>query len=245
MNIYVCTLGMALVLGFAGIASAQDETTEQVDWEDAATYAELMDEFVSDDDVAMETYYDEAQNVLWSQPAAEPVEAAAEVFAQGAEYAATLDFFQWIVPVVLWLCDNNESSDANCASGTNYKWAEGDFHLLGTAGNTATYAADSQNCTYSSIDRIRVRGSSNYVDYCDDDFLGYYSTTEGPWQGDPAYDSCGQTWYGTSWYELDDSPNINNRTYYTSLSEANVARFRFYVYKSVYYSVIQIRNCIE
>jgi opacity protein-like surface antigen len=60
----VCAIA---VLAFAAPALAQDDEAE-VDWDEAIEFAELTDTYV-ENGVEWETYYDELQNVMWSQPA--------------------------------------------------------------------------------------------------------------------------------------------------------------------------------
>ncbi|MCK9461940.1 MAG: hypothetical protein M0R80_20100 [Proteobacteria bacterium] len=246
MKASVCAAVVAMMMGFVWSASAQEEeSTQQVDWEDAAYYAELMDTFVNDDGVLMATYYDEAQNVLWSQPASEPVEAAADVFAQGGEYAMTLDFFQWIVPTSLWLCEKDEGDDANCDdAGSFFKWSTGDFALVDTSATVAYYDALDTACSYPGIERVRATGSSNLTDYCDSNYNGYYWNPETDNFYNAYEDSCSGLGTPTIYrYTLDDSPNVDDFTYGDS---ERAARFRFLVPGSTYhYTEIWLASCIQ
>jgi hypothetical protein len=238
-----CALALALVAGFAGRASAsqvvaEEETTQVVDWDDAAYYAELMETYVDDNGVWLNVYYDEGQNVLWSQPVDVSLEEAAEALIKGSEHAETLLITQWVVPTVLWLCDYNESADANCTSGTNYKWGSGDFALDHVSGNYAYYTADDPPCEMTSIERVRAKGTSNYSDYCDDNYLGQYYHN-GSWPTAEEY-SCYLA-YLKFYYDLDESTGLVNETY---LSGAYVARFIYYSSGTQYRSYVSIATCI-
>jgi hypothetical protein len=247
-KVFVCAVFAALVVSFAFAASAQEEdTTEQVDWNDAANYAELMDTFTNSSDVEMATYYVEGQNVLWSQPASMSVEDATAELAKDPEGAGLDSISQWVVPTSLWLCDNNKSSDTTCTSGTNYKWGGGDFSLDHVSGLYAYYVADSLDCSYESIERIRSMGSSNVADYChgdDGDYRGYYSAVGGGWSSPVDDDWCGHI--TTYFYGIDDSSHITNRTY-DGTSGENVVRFRFWVTAEnlYYYTVVSIGTCLR
>jgi hypothetical protein len=237
-------VGIAVALFFVSgpvAASETEEMTEQVDWDDAAYYAELMDTFVNDDAVVMDTYYDEGQNVLWSQPASELVEAAADVFPQGAEYAMTLDFFEWIAPTLLWLCHEDEGE---CIDG--HKWSGGDFNLFDTSATVAYYEALDPDCSYTGIERIRAKGSSNFVDYCDAYYWGYYRNDADTGWGSTDVRSCSGIGSPPSYrYTLDDSSHVDGYSY-TPTGATRVARFRFAVPGAAYhYSEIWLASCLE
>ena len=248
-NVFVCAAVVALVMGFAGAASAQEEeTTEFVDWNDAVYYAELMDTWVNDDGVEMSTYYDEAQNLLWSQPADLPVDAAAKAFAVGPDYAETLLITQWVVPMLLWLCDNDghEDDDPNCIEGTNFKLSTaGNFHLDSVVGRTAFYHTNSGPCELSSIERLRAKGGSSTTNYCDaedSDYTGYYFTTSSQWalaDGDTCYSFI--SWY---YYMIDDSNHITNRTY-GGYSSTRVAKFKYKSGGDFYGTEVWLEGCLQ
>jgi hypothetical protein len=232
-------LGLLLVsVNASASEDVEEETTQVVDWDDAAYYAELMETYVDDNDVWLNVYYDEGQNVLWSQPVDVSLEEAAEALIKGSEYAETLLITQWVVPTVLWLCDNNESSDANCTSGTNFKWGSGDFALDYVSGNYAYYTALDPPCEATSIERVRAKGTSNYSDYCDDAYYGQYNN--GTWHTAEDY-SCYLA-YLKFYYDLDESSGISNQTY---LSGSYVARFIYYSSGTQYRSYVSLATCIE
>ena len=246
-NVFVYATIVALVVSFAGAASAQEEdTTQSVDWEDAAYYGELMDTFVNAKGVEMSTYYDEAQNVLWSQPAAMKMEEAVEALSAGPEKAGTLLITQWVVPMLLWLCDYNESADELCTSGTNYKWnSAGDFYLDYIAGTTAFYNTDWADCAMSSIERVRAKGGSSTTNYCsagDSDYRGYYWTTSATWA--VADDDSCYTLSGYYYYNVDDSSHITNRTY-GGYSATRVVKFRYETGGDIYATEIWLQGCLE
>jgi hypothetical protein len=66
MKMLITLAGALTVLAFSAGAWAQDE--EAVDWDEAIEFAEITDTYV-ENGVTWETYYDELQNVMWSQPA--------------------------------------------------------------------------------------------------------------------------------------------------------------------------------
>jgi hypothetical protein len=243
MKTLLCALACALVASFALGASAQDEeTSEQVDWAEAAEYAELMDTWVNAKDVEMATYYDEAQNVLWSQPAAMSVEDATAELAEDPEGAMLDSISQWIVPKVLWLCGKDESDDSGCDDGdvTNYKWAAGDFSLSEVDDNWAYYNAESMGCSnYTDVERIYTRGTSYVTDYCDGNFYAKYYVGSSAYS--PDEDDCYRSLLDYYYY-LDDSSHINNRTY--SGYGEKVMRYRFLA-DQYYYVVVSIASCLE
>jgi hypothetical protein len=248
-NVFVCVLGMALMLGFAGIASAQEEdTTQQVDWDDAVNYAELMDTWVNDDSIEMNTYYDDAQNVLWSQPADLPIEAAAKAFAVGPKYAETLLITQWVVPMSLWLCDNDKDDDSSCTSGTNYKWTTaGDFYLVEVISPTAYYVTDYSPCVMSSIERVRSQGGSSTTNYCDDagsDYDGYYAHGDGAFHAAAGDEEWCSYPFGYYYYYVDDSDDISGETY-TEYNPTNIVKFRYKSGGTFYYTLVTFMGCLE
>jgi hypothetical protein len=204
-----------------------------------------MDTFVNGGGVTMETYYDEGQNVLWSQPASMSVEEATAALAEDPEEAMLDSISQWIVPYGLWLCDNNESADANCTSGTNYKWSGDDISLAGTSEHYAYFYARHLDCAYSSIERVYSVGMSSDTDYCDGGlYLGSYRTASSPPTWAPAEDDWCGSYYATHYYGLDDSSHITNRTYDTYDSEY-VVRFRFWADSSWHYTIVYLQSCWE
>jgi hypothetical protein len=247
MKMFVGMLVTALALCFAGTASAQDEdTSQQVDWEEAATYAELTDTWVNDSDVEMATYYDEAQNVLWSQPASMSVEEGAAVLTKGPEYAETLLVSTWVLPTVLWLCGKDEADDSGCDDGdvTNYKWGSDDIELEGTYGNLAIYHAaclDPEDGLYQLIQRVYAKGTSYTTDYCEAGYEGAYHD--------------GSTWVAAeeNWctqltiynYYLDESTDVDDYEYDVTESTPPVAAFKYPVTGSSYrYSQIFLARCL-
>jgi len=239
-KVFVCAVFAALVVSFAFAASAQDEeTTEQVDWADAAYYAELMDTWVNDNGIEMNTYYDDAQNLLWSMPSSLKVEAAAEAFAVGPEHAGTLLITQWIVPTSLWLCIEDEGDDPTCADG--YKWGTGDFGLYEVVDKTAVYHALDTGCGYDNIERVYASGTSGPTNYCPNSFKGYYRDSYWWFTADDFW--CNY-WLYTYRYYLDDSVNIDD-FYYDTYGSVRVARFRFVVDSSYYYTEIWLASCIQ
>jgi len=242
-KVFVCALFGALVVSFAFAASAQDEdTTEQVDWAEAAYYAELMDTFVNGNGVTMDTYYDEGQNVLWSQPASMTVEAATAALAVDPEHAGTLDTFQWVVPTALWLCHKDEIDDSSCSDG--HKWVGGDFNLVSVVGSVAIYNALETDCLYEDIERVYAAGNSNLADYCDDNYVGsYYSHASSTYQ--PADDYWCNYWLGNYRYYLDDSSHVDYYDYDTSESTPPVAGFKYFVRGlGNHYTRIYLARCL-
>lgn len=252
MKAFVCAAIAALVMvGFVGIAGASDASMEeeaysvQVDWDDAVEWAELMDTYPNDDDVMIAVYYDEGQNVLWDQPASEPVEAAAEVFPLGAEKAGALLFTQRVVPTSLWLCDNDEDDDTNCTSGTNYKWGSDEIGLDYVDGVHAYYFASEANgnpCSIDSIERIRSTGSSSTTDYCDGYYRGKYYD-----QNAPGFTDADDYWclaiLGIYTYGLDESDQVDDYEY-DLYGDEDAAQFKYRVGLAYYYSNLKILNCL-
>jgi hypothetical protein len=252
-NVFVCVLGVALVLGFAGIASAQEDgTTEQVDWDDAAYYAELMDTFVNGHGVLMDTYYDEGQNVLWSQPASVKVEEAAAALAEGPDHAMALDTFQWVVPKLLWMCNYNAVDNPTCNIGTNYKWGATDFVLVTVTGNWAYFSTDSNlaACMKYHIERIRSSGTSAGYNYCsgeDDDYDGYVHDGSGTLilaEG-ATEEWCTSSMYNYYYYvDISDDLHLDDETY-NNWNSIYAARFRYLVSGEYYRTVVSVMGCLE
>jgi hypothetical protein len=250
-NVFVCVFGMALVLGFAGIASAQDDgTTEQVDWDDAAYYAELMDTFVNGHGVIMNTYYDGGQNVLWSQPASVKVEEATAALAEGPEHAMTLDTFQWVVPTSLWMCHYDAGTNPTCNLGTNYKWDSDDFVLVTVTGNWAYFSTDSNlaACMKYGIDRIRSSGTSNTYNYCSGEGRDYDGWVYDPAGNIIAAEGATEEWCSNSmyifYYYVDISDDLDNETY-NNWNSIDAARFRYLVSGEYYRTVVSVMGCLE
>ena len=251
MKAFVCAAIAALVMvGFVGIAGASDASMEeeaysvQVDWDDAVEWAELMDTYLNDDGDVIDVYYDEGQNVLWDQPASEPVEAAAEVFPLGAEKAGALLFTQRVVPTSLWLCDNDEDDDTNCTSGTNYKWGSDEIGLDYVDGVHAYYFASEANgnpCSIDSIERIRSTGSSSTTDYCDANYLGYYNDLSSGWE--PAEDDWCFALFGQYIYGLDESDAVDDYEY-DLYGDVDAALFEYRVGLLTFYSELRVLNCL-
>ena len=73
--------------------------TEEVDWEEALEFAELVDWHVENGETWV-TYHDELQGVMWSQPASTTDRQVLEFFLAEPDERGTLDFciYQWLVP---------------------------------------------------------------------------------------------------------------------------------------------------
>ena len=239
----VLGIAMAAIIAGPSIASAQEEgTTEQVNWPAAAEYAELVDTYANDDGVVLNTYWDDVQNILWSQPASLSVEAAAAAFTVGPEHAANLLITQWIVPTSLWLCDNNKVGDTNCAEGTNYKWASGEITFSSSLGEYATFVAnnDPNTCIMSSIERMRVVGTSSFTDYCDAYYIGKYYHSTVYWAAEDNDCDLYKTGY---FYWADESTGLVNETYNCEDPGTPVARFQFWVSGKTHYSTLVLAGC--
>jgi hypothetical protein len=238
-KVFVCAVFAALVASFALAASARDEdTTEQVDWSEAANYAELMDTFVNSNNVEMATYYDEGQNVLWSQPASMSVEDATAELAKDPEGAMLDSISQWILPTALWLC--LDDAGTSC-----YKWSSGDISFVSVTGNVAKYIASNDNCGVEGIERIWASATSGNVDYCDEpDYIYYrgYYRNEADTNWIVAMDdySC-LTWLGATRYYIDE-PDMTGLDYDFG-SDRRAVRFRFYSGGDPYYSDLWVRSC--
>jgi hypothetical protein len=90
------------VLVFANTARAQDDEAE-VDWDEAIEFAEVTDTYV-ENNVEWVTYYDELQNVMWSQPADATPEAVKAYLSGDQETAKDLGLdctVVWPVPEYL------------------------------------------------------------------------------------------------------------------------------------------------
>jgi hypothetical protein len=90
MKVLITLAGALCVLAFAAGAKAQNE--EAVDWDEAIEFADLVDTDV-ENGTTWETYYDELQNVMWSQPADAPAEAVKAYFSGDQE---TLEGNGWL-----------------------------------------------------------------------------------------------------------------------------------------------------
>jgi hypothetical protein len=217
------------VLAFADPALAQNDEAE-VDWDEAIEFAEVTDTYV-ENDVEWVTYYDELQNVMWSQPADATPEAVKAYFTGDRETLKDwglddLCLINWPVPNQLKFVDGASS----------WTYYNADFSLYATGSNYKRWATDIGHGLLD-IDTSVTASVRNSYSYCGNyqNRLYYPETTT---YYTPESDTCG-TFLGTTYYSAYDTSEVENWSY-TSYGTFYVSRHRFLacdVYNYVYLSV--------
>jgi hypothetical protein len=191
-------------LGFK--ASAQDTTAKAPDLEQAIDNGKLLDTEVDKDGVKWETYYDEEQNVMWSQTAGTPKDVALESMLAGGQWmtaddgeGGTLDFcvYQWLAPDTLTIGNALEQ-------GQYVTYTEATY--LGTCGTNCReytfYGQQQWNNVGGWIQSIATTGFNQ----CGDDseyYTSAYWDLDGPtvtWNNSPDQSYC--VYYDPYWYYI-------------------------------------------
>ncbi len=204
---------------WAGDFEAQ-EVTENVDWEEAIEWAELVETYERDGRT-WEVYLDEEQALMWEQPTPSDLGPG-----ETMEDSRTV----YVNPFSLKFCHN-----ANCSSSTGFT----SFTYCSACSTRTTrvwYALGGGSI--SNVDRIIAYGNSSTTDYCDNDYYGYYNdleeTSQPYWRLADNRD-CGYGLLGY-WYEIDESGDLSNWTYGFN---DYVVRWRYEIGSSTRYTVLK------
>jgi len=215
----------ALIVGFAGNASAQEVTMgvadeAEVDWEEAVYFAELVETYKNDDCEMINVFWDEEQRVMWDQPVDMTEKEALEEL-QGSSPLERID--TRIVPYKLTFCFND-----SCTSYDEYGLA-----YTGINGTSSYWMAMGAQTYTNNVDRIKASGRSYLNDYrtvwhgqyYDGSYWDAESQTTGSW---------GTTYY---FYHLDEETMLDDESY--PVVGYHVARFAYKPSTTWYYSYAQ------
>ena len=218
----------AIIVGFAGNASAQEVSMEtvdeaEVDWEEAVYFAELVETYKNDDGEMINVFWDEEQRVMWVQPV-DMTEKEALDELQGSSPLERID--TRIIPYLLTFCFNDSCTSSDVYSTLAY---------TGTAGTSSYWIAMGAQFYSSNVDRIKASGRSYLNDYSTNWHGQYYEPGSDYFDAESeTTSSWGTTYY---FYHLDEETNLDNESY--PVVGYHVARFAYKPSTTWYYSYVQ------
>jgi hypothetical protein len=224
------------VLVFANTARAQDDEAE-VDWDEAIEFAEVTDTYV-ENNVEWVTYYDELQNVMWSQPADATPEAVKAYLSGDRETLkdSGLDDFcliNWPSPLYMEIRPHY--------SGATYEFW--DFAYLGAGSGGAAYHkvwAGVANGSLYDVDYYIYSVVKNSIDYTDGNYNGrFWDQGLTPDNWDTTCDNESSDCYsGTCYYYVYEDGDVLDY-FYPTWTCKRVARHEVFACDFWRYSEIQ------
>jgi hypothetical protein len=221
------------VLAFASTARAQNDEAE-VDWDEAMEFAEVTDTYV-ENNVEWVTYYDELQNVMWSQPKDATPEAVKAYFTGDRETLKDwglddLCAINWPVPNQLKYVDGSSS----------WTYYNDDFELYSSSSTVKKWVTDISDLGVD-IDTSVTASVRNAVSYCGDFHHRIYYPNDGGYFN-PDSSTCG-TFLGVTYYSAYDESHIENWTYDPGGTYSHdVSRHRVFVCDAYRYVFLRVSD---
>jgi hypothetical protein len=224
----VCAIA---VLAFAAPALAQNDEAE-VDWDEAIEFAEVTDTYV-ENNVEWETYYDELQNVMWSQPADATPEAVKAYLSGDQDKLEDLGL-DWEICIVNWPLPYSMTIDDDHGNSPTFTY--NDFYVSYSSSTSKIWTTTISAPWYDVDGSVAssVRTTSNYCG-------NYQNLMFGGGAGgvfSPDNSNCIGPLFGYYYLWSSDSSHVED--WYYTYGITWVARHRFYAcdaYRNVYTSL--------
>ena len=247
MKVLVGALLAGLVLGFAGGAGAQEEEAiEQEaapDWDRAFENAYVIDTF-EEQGVVWETYLDEEQGLMWSQPVGaseEDVMEAATSGGKGGEGLLEDCIYFGLVPYTLTIYDTAESYET-------LSYSLGEIAYSGTCGENCVRYTGCGNVEFNDINGYLHSYARSPTNYCDSDGYNarYWDLDSGGGWNDNNDDQDCATESPYTYHEMKEAGDVAGETQWDYHYVATkVARHEYYACDFWHYVEVSYQNTPE